>query len=61
LPDRYEGFGDGRVELASGAAAEFGYRLVGRERKAVRALARHCVEGVDDGNDALAEWYLVLA
>src|SRR4051794_16786112 len=44
-----------RVELAPGAAAQLGERLVDRHRGAVAALARHRVEGVGDEQDPRLE------
>src|SRR5207244_10610995 len=41
-----------RVELRAGAALDLGHRVVVAERSAVRAVARHRVEGVRDREHA---------
>ena len=50
-----EGGHDGRVELRAGAAQQLRAGRVGRDRALVRAVGRHGVERVADGDDARAQ------
>src|SRR5215211_249033 len=59
--DSGEGLDDRRVELRAGAPAEFREGRLVALRAAVAAVGSDGVEGVDDGEDACRDVYLVAA